>query len=136
MKLRITPDDLKKGKLVTPGWYVAEVTDVTEKPAGTDGSMNWNIQLKIIGTEFDGVPVYRTFNEKGAGFAVTFVEAFNVRIDEKSGVEIDLKRTVGKKLKIYVKNEMYNNAMKNNVADFSPLESTEHPTAEATSTAS
>ena len=118
----ITPDDLKKGTLVDPGWYPAVIKNVEEKPSKTDGSQNWNLEFKIEGdSKFNGVPVYRTFNEKGAGFAKNFVTAGGGVIDEKKGFEVDFQRTVGTKLNIYVKNRLYEGNMRNEVADFRKL---------------
>ena len=121
-KLMITPEDLKKGTLVDPGWYPAKIKNVEEKPAQSDGSQNFNLEFLIEGdSKFVGVPVYRTFNEKGAGFAKNFALACGAVIDEKKGYEVDFSKTIGMKIGIYVKNRLYEGQMKNEVADFRKL---------------
>jgi hypothetical protein len=120
-KLNITPEDLLKGKLVAPGWYPALIKNVEEKPSKGDGSTNWNLEFKILeGTEFSGVPVYRTFNEKGAGFAQNFVLACGGKFEKGKSFELDFHKTVGTKLKIYITNALYEGKMKNQVEDFQP----------------
>ena len=121
MKVRFNQEDLDKGKLVTPGWYSAKVLTVEEKPAETDGSMNWNYKLSIVGSEFNGVPVYRTFNEKGKGYMIRFIESLGGRVT--AGTEFDPQRAIGKILRIFIKNELYQNNMRNNVADFMQADS-------------
>jgi hypothetical protein len=121
-KLRITPEDMLKGKLIDPGVYLAQVKNVVEGESKTDKSQNWNVEFKIVqeGSAFNGVPIYKTFNEKGAGFVVPFIEACGGKINPKEDFELDFSKTIGTKLRIVVKNELYNGAMKNQIAGFMP----------------
>jgi len=121
MKLRITPEDHLKGRAVDPGIYNVEVANIEEKQASTDGSQNWNVDFKIIDGKFKGVTVYKTFNEKGAGFAIDFAKACGATIDPKKDYDLDFNRTLHCKLRVDVKNKLYEGNMKNNVVGFLPL---------------
>lgn len=123
MKLKFTEEGLKRGTVVKPGWYVLDIKNIEEKPAGSDakrpGSMNWSVELSIVGGDFNGVPLYKTFNEYGDGFAAPYFKSLGVNV--AAGVEVDFHATKGKRLRGYVKNRLYNNNMINDVVDFMPL---------------
>lgn len=130
MKFKVTPEDLKRGKLVPPAWYNLQITKVEEKPADTDGSMNWIMDFVIKGGEYDGVPVRRYWNEKyhPASNIEHFLEAFGVKVDDKAGIDIDFQKTVGKELKAFIKNQLdKQNVMRNNIVDFAPATATNLP---------
>ena len=78
-KLRLTPEDHLRGKVIPPGWYPVEVVNVEEKPAKSDGSTNWSIECKVIDGELKGVVLYTNFNEKAPGFAKNFIVASGVK---------------------------------------------------------
>ena len=48
----LTPDDLKKGELIEPGWHPVEIVDYTEEEASAEaknpGSLNAIFHFKII----------------------------------------------------------------------------------------
>lgn len=119
-KMRITPEDHLKGKVIEPGVYVAVVRAVEEGASKTDQSQNWNVEFKISEGVYKGVPVYKTFNEKGAGFAIPFIEACGGKIDPKADYELDFQKTLGATLRIVVKNNLYNGTMKNQIDGFMP----------------
>lgn len=125
MKLNITPEDQLKGKVIPPGVYLAEVHSVEEKKAGESaknpGSQNWNVTFKITDGDFKGVQVFKTFNEAGAGFAVPFIEACGGKLNPKENFELDFHKTIKTKLKLVVKNKMFDGNMKNEIAGFMPL---------------
>lgn len=118
--LKITPEDHLKGKVIPPGVYQVDVHSIEEKKAG-DGSQNWNVQFKILEGEYKGVTVYKTFNEKGAGFAIDFVTACGGKIDPKQSYDLDFNKTLHSKLKVMVTNRLWEGKMKNNVDGFMPL---------------
>lgn len=125
-KMRITPEDLKRGTILDPNWYPGLVKSVEVKPSKGDGSTNWNYKIEILagknkdGKDLAGVTVYRLFNEKAMGFAVPFIEACGQKVTAE-GAEIDPNYPVGKKLMVYVKNREYEGRMQNEVADFRPI---------------
>ena len=121
MKLRITRDDLLKSKIVEPGWYPTEVAEVKEAPTKAGDSTNWNVTLRIQApVEFAGVTVIRTFNEKGAGFAINFLKACGAVISEE-GAEFDMQAAIGRKIMTYIKTEEYQGTPKNRAEDFRPM---------------
>lgn len=125
MKLTITPEDQLKGKVVPPTVYIVEVHSVEEQKAGPNaknpGSQNWNVQFTIVEGEYKGVSVYKTFNETAPSFAVPFVEACDGKLNPKEPYELDFHRTVKKRLKVVVSNQLYNGTMKNQIDGFMPL---------------
>jgi hypothetical protein len=120
MKFNITREDLLKGRPIPPTWYLAEVTEVTESEAKKDNSHNWNITLKIVEGDQKGVTLYQVFNEKGKGFAIRFLEAIGFKIDSEKGADIELERAIGRKVKVFVKNELYEGKMLNRIQDYMP----------------
>lgn len=126
MKMRISADDLKRGTIVDPNWYPAQVKSVEVKPSKGDGSTNWNFKIELLsgkgkdGKDYAGVIVYRLFNEKAMGFAVPFVEALGQKVGPDGG-EFDPNFAVNKKLMVYIKNREYEGKLQNEVADFRPV---------------
>ena len=121
MKFNITRDDLLKGRTVPPTWYLVEITEVNESTA-KDNSQNWTIVMKIIEGEQKGVTLYQIFNEKGKGYAMRFLEAVGYKIDPDKGAEVELERAIGRKVKVFVKNELYEGKMQNRCQDFMPID--------------
>jgi hypothetical protein len=122
MKLRITPEDLKRSLIITPDWYPCEIMKVDEHPSKSGDSMNWDVYFTVLSPEqFAGVPIIRTFNEKAPGFAIEFIAACGGNIDPESGGEFELTAAKGKKIEVQVQNEMYNNVLRNKAVSFRPL---------------
>lgn len=127
MRAILTPDDLKKGDLMEPGWHPAEINDYTETDADTDGSTNCNFFFKVLDGPNKGVQPRRLFNEKALGFgkalwAVLFgppdpVKGYDTQLNTES-----FKAQIGKKLMIYVKRTKSNKGNDfNDVVDFRPM---------------
>lgn len=127
MRQVLTPDDLKKGDLVEPGWHPAIIDNYDEKDADTDGSTNCNFYFKILDGPGKGVTVKRLFNEKALGFgkplwAILFgppdpVKGYPDQLNTES-----FKAQTGKKLMIYIKRGKSNKGNDfNDVADFRPM---------------
>jgi hypothetical protein len=117
---QITREDLLRGKVISPGWYVLFIKQVESGEAKTDGSMKVDVSFAIQSPgAFLDVPVARTFSEKAPGFAISFIEAvLRKKIDPEKGGSFDLTQSQGKKVWGYVKNEMYQNRLVNRVEDF------------------
>ena len=129
MRAILTPDDLKKGDLVEPGWYPLEIVDYEEKEAETDGSTNCIFKFKIIDGPYKGVGPTRLFNEKALGFGKSLWGVLFGKPDPTVGYTGEqlstesFSRQVGKKLKIYIKRGKSNKGNEfNDVVDFMPLE--------------
>lgn len=121
MRLRLTEEDINRGKLLEPGvWYNCQVVKVYDTPSNSGDSINTNVDCQVIDGPFKGAMIYVRFNEKAPGFAVPFLSAFG--IDVAPGVEYDLSALEGRKLKIFVTHREYNNRLYNNPSDFRPID--------------
>lgn len=124
MQRVLTPDDLKKGDLAEPGWYLLDIIDYTEEPADTDGSTNCIFHFKILAPEgpFKGIQPRKLFNEKALGFGKSLWVALNLPYQEGVGYTLttDLfKQTIGHKVMGYIKRGKSNKGNEfNDLADF------------------
>lgn len=125
MRAILTPDDLKKGDLVEPGWYPVEITKYEEKDADTDKSTNCIFHFKILDGPSKGVTPRTQFNEKALGFGKNFYKALGFPFDPAKGYELStelFRQTEGAKLQIYIKRGKSNKGNDfNEVADYRPL---------------
>jgi hypothetical protein len=125
MRAILTPDDLKKGDLVEPGWQPLEVVDYSEKEAETDGSTNCIFKFKIFDGPHKGVTPSKLFNEKALGFGKSLWKALGLPFDAEKGYELSselFKAQIGKKVKGYIKRGKSNKGNEfNDLADFMPL---------------
>jgi hypothetical protein len=87
MRAVVTPDDLKKGDLVEPGWHPAEIVEYTEKEAETDGSTNCIFKFKIIDGPGKGIQPQKLFSEKALGFGKALWKTLNLPYDATKGYE-------------------------------------------------
>lgn len=125
MKQFLTPDDLKKGDLVNPGWYPSEIVDYTEAPANTDGSTNCYFHHKILDGPFKGVTIRKMFNEKALGFGKALWAVLKFPFDPTTGYELStelFKQTVGQKVQIYVQRGKSDKGNEyNDIKDYRPI---------------
>jgi hypothetical protein len=126
MKLKITAEDLLRGVIIDEaGWYPAQVTDAEEKISKSGDSNNCNVTLKLLGPEkYQGVIVYRTFNEKAPGMAAAFFVACGAKTDKDGKLipgEFDFDACKGRKLQAYIQQRTFEGKVRNDVADFRPL---------------
>lgn len=121
----LTPDDLKKGDLIEPGWYPAEIVKYEEKDADTDSSTNAIFHFKILDGPFKGVSPRTQFNEKALGFGKELWKTLAFPYDAEKGYALStnlFEKTVGSKLQIYVKRGKSNKGNEfNEVAGYKPL---------------
>lgn len=127
MRAVLTPDDLKKGDLVKPGWYPAEIVEYKEAAAKTDQSTNCYFNFKVIAEgDARGVSPNAMFNEKALGFGKNLWRTLGFPYDPKTGFELStelFEQTVGHKLQIYIKRGKSDKGNEfNEVADFRPLD--------------
>ena len=125
MRAILSPDDLKKGDLVEPGWYPAEIVEYKEEEADTDKSTNCLFSFKILDGPSKGVQPRKLFNEKALGFGKILWKTLAFPYDEAKGYELStqlFQQTVGSKLMIYIKRGKSNKGNEfNDIADFRPL---------------
>jgi len=122
----VSPDDLKRGDLLKPGWYPVVFDEYNEKEANTDKSTNLLLTFKVQDGKNDGVRPRTLFNEKALGFGKNCWLALGIPYDEQIGFELSddiIKDKIGTRLEIYVqrgKNEKTGNEF-NEVKDYRPL---------------
>lgn len=125
MRQVLSPDDLKKGDLVEPGWYPAEIVDYVEEPADTDQSTNSKFIFKITDGPSKGVSPQKQFNEKALGFGKGLWAVLLGPPDKVKGYELStelFRAQIGKKLKIYIKRGKSTKGNEfNDVVDYQPL---------------
>ena len=125
----ITAEDVARGTLLQPNWYVAEITKCEDdKTKGGDDCVN--VYMKALdgvdeeGNSAPNVPVFRNFMPKYPSFAINFLNALGANIGKqgKSDLNISDETCKGKRLKVYIKRGEYNGKGTNEVADFKPLD--------------
>src|SRR5262245_28924793 len=126
MRAIISPDDLKRGELVDPGWYPCEIVEYKEEEAKTDGSTNCIYYFKVTDhPKYKGAIFKRLFNEKAMGFGKNLWAALDFPYDAEAGYIIEtpqLAAQVGKKVNVYVKRGQSNKGNDfNDVSDFRKL---------------
>lgn len=121
----LTPDDLRKGELVEPGWHPAEFVSYEEKDAETDGSLNIILGFKILDGPGKGITVNRLFNEKALGFGKNLWKTWGFPFDPNVGLKVTsdmIESKKGSKLRIYIKRGKSNKGNEfNDAADFQPF---------------
>jgi len=126
MRQILTPDDLKKGDLVEPGWFPLEIVDYKEEEADTDGSTNCIFLFKIIDGPSKGVSPRKLFNEKALGFGKSLWKALNFPFDPVKGYELStelFRQTIGHKVQGYIKRGKSNKGNEfNDLVDFRPMQ--------------
>lgn len=121
-RVTYTEQDIKRGTIVEPGWYLCEITDVTEKESKEDKSTNFIIDFKIISSknpEVNGVPLRRYFNEKVPNFMKSFIEVFAGKVEAGKSYEIT-RDLCGKEIMVNVTRGEYQGQPKNDPSDFAP----------------
>jgi len=125
MRAILTPDDLKKGDLVEPGWYPLEISGYEEKEADTDKSCNCIFHFKILDGPSKGVSPNKLFNEKALGFGKNLWKTLGFPFDSVKGYELStelFRQTIGHKIQGYIKRGKSNKGNEfNDVVDFRPL---------------
>lgn len=129
MRVQLTPDDLKKGDLIEPGWHPAEIVEYKEEPAGDEaknpGSTNCKFFFKVLDGPAKGAQAMRLFNETAMGFGKNLWKTMGLPYDSVKGYELTtqlLEQSVGFKCFIYIKRGKSNKGNEfNDVQDFKPM---------------
>lgn len=114
-----TPDELLRGKVLTPGWYRMLIQSVGEQPSKDGNSTNYPVEGIVIrnaddGSEdFAGVPVIWNFNSKALGFTVGYFQALGIEIQPNTRYE--LKVGEGQQIDVFVENDTYNGRLVNRI---------------------
>jgi hypothetical protein len=128
IKMNITPKDVKAQKIVRPGWYPAEITDVRQELASDKESQNTRVD--VIGLEGDAkdVPIPTWFSEKFTASAIPFVKATGGRVDEEEGIDpdYDFELQKGKRVMVHIvtsRGKTGNDKPRNQIDDWAPSSS-------------
>lgn len=120
----ISKEDMMRSKLVSPGWYLCNIKNITSGPGKNDPqSTTITIELIIkdgVDKSAIGVPLTYWVSEKAAGLAVAFVEAATGKKLPDDGINFNFENCQGRDIKVYVKNDKWNNRMTNKCEDFAP----------------
>lgn len=118
--IEFSNDDILRGKIIEPGWYILELGQLDEKMSKDGNSTNWTFDATILAnaetgsTDFAGVPLAVRFNSKAKGFMVGFFSAL-MGEEVKAGQRFDLGSAVGKKIVANVINDTYEGRVVNKV---------------------
>jgi hypothetical protein len=120
----ITEKDMLRSKILDVGWYKVKVDKVSQEPSNDKTSTNTWIDMTVMegppqkdGSSANNTPLRRCFSEKAPGFAVNYIRACGGAIDAKGGT-IDMKKSEGKMIMVYVGNKLYEGNMQNDPKDF------------------
>jgi len=135
VKITLTPQDILRGVLLTPAWYVLKTgkpsTQVSKKGDSTTFVVPFVVQAGTNtkdGKSPVGVPITRYYSEKAPGFIVKLLMAYGTTIDEKKTQSFDLEACEGKVIEGYIENQLDNNkVMQNHIVDFRPHSATQVP---------
>lgn len=121
--VRFSNEDFLAGKVMKPGLYHALVKNIPTKPAKSDGSDVYHVQLKVVQPgDYLGVPLADYISEKAQGTAINLVKACNGGIQPNADENYELMNAVGKVIKVQVSNSLYNGKVKNDVVDYLPAD--------------
>ena len=126
--IHVTKADLMKNQVITPGWQKVEVQNVYPKMSKDNQSTNYWAVLVFM-DDPDGRTIEHNFNSKALGISL---QNFCAAVAGKTVVEfmasmpktidIDLESTIGKKLMVKIKNEIFEGRPVNKVEDFCPID--------------
>ena len=117
--IEFSDEDLLRGRVVEPAWYVMRIDNVGEAPSKDGGSTNYPVEGVIIknadtgAEDFAGVPVTWNLNSKFKGGIVGFLSSFGVSVEARKRFE--LANSIGKMLEVFVDNDTWQGRLKNNV---------------------
>ena len=123
----ISAKDVLRSKAVKPGLYILNIDKISQGPGKKDPTANTTtINMSIESgpggdTTFTGVPVDHYLSEKAPGAGINFIESVTGQPIPETGVNPDLDGCVGRKVKAYIKNEMYGGRPTNKVEGFMPM---------------
>jgi len=120
MQFQVTPQDVKRSKIIRPGYYLCKVTDVKLESA-KDGKSN-NIVIDLEGLEGDalGVPFRYWDSEKAPGLAVPIIKAFGGAVSEDTGAEFDFSTIKGMQVRVEILTDKYEGRPTNKINDWAP----------------
>lgn len=89
MRAIVTPDDLKIGELIEPGFHIMELCEYSEKAAKSDPtSVNCIFKFKVVDGAYKGYSCNALFSEKALGMGKKLWAALGIPYDPVKGYEL------------------------------------------------
>lgn len=130
--LTLNQKDALKARVLQPGWRICEVENHYIKPAAGDGSNVHYYEITVIAGDDKNTPLSEFIvSEKAVGMGKAFFIACGQpesdwqRAEKGEAVSFDEKLPVGRKIKVFVKPEPFNNRLMNRATDFMRLTESE-----------
>ncbi len=127
--ITINQKDALRAKVLPPGWQVCIVERYEQRQAGTDGSTLHCYEIIVDEGQFKGVPLNDlVISEKAVGMGKNFFLACGMprelwdKAEKGEAVQFDERAPEGKRIKVMVKPEAYQNRMLNKATDFLPAD--------------
>jgi hypothetical protein len=125
--LTITPAEIKRRKIIKPGWYHFKITEYALDRSKSDNTA-FNHVFDGTGLEGDAkeVPIKVFFPEKYPDMAIGIVEAFlGKKLSEETGLtDFDMANIKGAILRAHVNPQKdKNQVMRNNIDEWAPKDS-------------
>lgn len=120
LRFQVTPQDVKRSKIVRPGWYLAKVTKVALEDAKDGQSKNIVLDLEGLEGEATGVPFKTWVSEKAPGLAVPIIRAFGGQVSEETGSDFDFEACMGQTVRIEIITDKYQGRPNNKINDWAP----------------
>jgi hypothetical protein len=122
ISFQVSKEDLAQSKTIKPGLYTLTCKSVVKAPGKSDPTSDVVTFIFVTKSGPDpasiGVPVKWWLSEKFAAAAVPLIEAINGKKVSEEGVEVDFEALVGRDVKGYIKNGMYNGRPTNKIDGF------------------
>ena len=124
MRFKVTPEELARQKVITPGWHGVEIIDVKEgSDKGKSGVVGQLLTVKARvlpgGKEEDtGAVLTCWFSEKAQGTIANFATAITGEpFQANKDYEFTERNLKGKRMEWYVERGTFNGKPSNNVVD-------------------
>lgn len=120
LRFQVSPQDVKRSKIVRPGYYLAKVTKVSLEDAKDGQSKNIVIDLEGQEGDSQGVPFRTWVSEKAPGLAVPIIKAFGGQVSESEGADFDFEAIQGQMVRIEIVTDRYQGRPTNKINDWAP----------------
>ena len=120
LRFQVSPQDVKRSKIVRPGWYLVKVTEVKPEKAKDGQSTNIVVDLEGMEGEAMGVPFRYWISEKAPGLAVPIIKAFGGKVTEDEGSDFDFETIKGKTVRVEIVTDKFQGRPQNKVNDWAP----------------
>lgn len=120
-------EDLKRGTLFDPGWYLFVIKKSFDKLDSKKEANLWVLDMTCVQAEggdkkFEGSPIRHNFSEKAPGFLKNFLAALGAPMNPKGGsFKVDHDRFIGKKVYGMVVQQPYEGRMTSKIEDWRPF---------------